>query len=116
MTTLNENMQYNGTLNFNLNPTSNVIDISGYQSKKYHEHVNLTHKIKLSKDLFPTEYLDYMPNIIKNSNNKLLCHAKHCSNKSTLKKSSITKEMLQKPGMLKQMKKSYDLVAYIYSR
>ena len=93
-------------LNFNLNPTSNGIDVSGFQSKKHHEHVNLVFILKVFKDSFTKKDLHFMPNILKNSNNKLLRHVKNHSNKLILNNLNITKKKLQKPEMLKQMKKS----------
>ena len=101
----NKNIQCNDTLNVNLNPTSNEIEVNGFQSKKCYEHVNLMRMLKVFKNSFPTEDLDFMPSMLNNNNNKLLIHAKHHSNKSTLKILNITKKLLQKPGMIKQMKK-----------
>ena len=78
-------MQCNDMLNFNINPTSNDIDVSGFQSKTHYKHMNLICMLKVFKDSFPTEDLDCMPNTLNNSDNKLLHHVKHHSNKSILK-------------------------------
>ena len=80
MPMLNENMQWNVMLNFNLKPTSYEIDVSEFQSKKYYEHENLPHTESLQRLI---------------SHGILRLHAKnakHHSSKSILKILNITQK------------------------
>ena len=92
MPMFDENIECNRMLNLNNNPTKNEIYISGFQSGKYYEFMNVVCMLKFFEDSFLMEDLDHMPNLLNNKNNNALRYTQHHSKKSLLNKLNITKK------------------------
>ena len=88
------------------NPTENEMDISGFEIEKYCEFLNIVCVLKVFKDSFPIEDLDYMPNVLNNKNNNLLRCIKHHGKKSILNKLNITQKISWKYRMENPIKKA----------